>query len=262
MLFSAILAVSERQLALPNSDNLNCHVARTHRTDPGLRRVLATQLRQIAWSYASGATSEVISDPEDFYDGTVEDRRAGALELLRIYALMAHVLEGRIDRTAELALTNGASFGEIGSARGISRQAARQRWLRNRGREEARAARLPHKPISDPGEFLPRGPIFPAEAPSGNARAKATSFREPAGNAEGQDDKAGAEPHVGQRSVRPGGPKVRVRELAAEFSVTSAAVMQKLQEMGEFVRSASSTVEAPIARALREYFAHRQDARD
>ena len=71
------------------------------------------------------------------------------MELLRIYALMAHVLEGRIDRTAELALTNGASFGEIGSARWISRQAARQRWLRNRG-EGTRAARLPHKPISEP----------------------------------------------------------------------------------------------------------------
>ena len=35
--------------------------------------------------------------------------------------------------------------------------------------------------------------------------------------------------------------KVRVYELAKEFGVESKAVMVKLQEMGEFVRSASST---------------------
>ena len=40
--------------------------------------------------------------------------------------------------------------------------------------------------------------------------------------------------------------KVRVYELAKEFGVESKAVMAKLQEMGEFVRSASSTIEAPV----------------
>jgi hypothetical protein len=118
-------------------------MARKHRTDLRLRRMLDVQLRQIAWSYASGATSEFISDPEDYRAdrdaGTKESRRAGALELLRVYALMADVLEGRIDGTVELALIDGASFGDIGSARGVSRQAVRQRWLRNRGRENARA---------------------------------------------------------------------------------------------------------------------------
>ena len=116
-------------------------------TRQGLRRVLSVQLRQIAWSYASGATSEFISDPEDWADrdwGTKERRRAGALELLRVYALMADALEGRIDRTVELALDYGASFGDIGSARGISRQAARQRWLRSQGRKNARAQQISH----------------------------------------------------------------------------------------------------------------------
>ena len=125
------------------TDNINCRMARKHRTDLRLRRMLDVQLRQIAWSYASGATSEFISDPEDYRAdrdaGTKESRRAGALELLRVYALMADVLEGRIDGTVELALIDGASFGDIGSARGVSRQAVRQRWLRNRGRENARA---------------------------------------------------------------------------------------------------------------------------
>src|SRR5690348_8777237 len=49
--------------------------------------------------------------------------------------------------------------------------------------------------------------------------------------------------------------KVRVYELAKEFDVESKAVMAKLQEMGEFVRSASSTIEAPVVRRLREAFA-------
>ena len=40
--------------------------------------------------------------------------------------------------------------------------------------------------------------------------------------------------------------KVRVYELAKEFGVESKVVMAKLQELGEFVRSASSTIEPPL----------------
>ncbi|MFC7458718.1 translation initiation factor IF-2 [Brachybacterium sp. GCM10030267] len=46
--------------------------------------------------------------------------------------------------------------------------------------------------------------------------------------------------------------KVRVHELAKELGHPSKIVLQKLQDMGEFVRSASSTVEAPVARRLRQ----------
>ena len=48
--------------------------------------------------------------------------------------------------------------------------------------------------------------------------------------------------------------KVRVYELAKELGVESKVVVAKLQEMGEFVRSASSTIEAPVVRRLREAF--------
>src|ERR1700723_253184 len=48
--------------------------------------------------------------------------------------------------------------------------------------------------------------------------------------------------------------KVRVYELAKEFGVESKAVMARLEEMGEFVRSASSTIEAPVVRRLKEAF--------
>jgi len=49
--------------------------------------------------------------------------------------------------------------------------------------------------------------------------------------------------------------KVRVYELAKEFGVESKSVMDQLKEMGEFVRSASSTIEAPVVRRLKEAFA-------
>jgi translation initiation factor IF-2 len=46
--------------------------------------------------------------------------------------------------------------------------------------------------------------------------------------------------------------KARVHELAKELGVESKTVLAKLQEIGEYVKSASSTVEAPVARRLRE----------
>ncbi len=46
--------------------------------------------------------------------------------------------------------------------------------------------------------------------------------------------------------------KVRVYELAKELGYDSKTVLAKLQDMGEFVRSASSTIEPPVARRLKE----------
>lgn len=48
--------------------------------------------------------------------------------------------------------------------------------------------------------------------------------------------------------------KVRVHELAKELGITSKDAVTKLQELGEFVRSASSTIEAPVVRKLRNAF--------
>ncbi|RSX54949.1 translation initiation factor IF-2 [Bifidobacterium dolichotidis] len=49
-------------------------------------------------------------------------------------------------------------------------------------------------------------------------------------------------------------PKARVYELAKELGVSSKAVLEKLKDMGEFVKSASSTVEAPVVRRLKAAF--------
>jgi translation initiation factor IF-2 len=55
--------------------------------------------------------------------------------------------------------------------------------------------------------------------------------------------------------------KVRVYELAKEFGVESKVVMAKLREMGEFVRSASSTIEAPVVRRLTQEFSNSSSAK-
>lgn len=49
-------------------------------------------------------------------------------------------------------------------------------------------------------------------------------------------------------------PKARVYELAKQFGVDSKTVLAKLKDMGEFVKSASSTVEAPVVRKLTATF--------
>ena len=48
--------------------------------------------------------------------------------------------------------------------------------------------------------------------------------------------------------------KVRVSALAKELGVTSKVLLERLNEMGEYVRSASSTVEAPVVRRVKEKF--------
>ena len=46
-------------------------------------------------------------------------------------------------------------------------------------------------------------------------------------------------------------PNLRVYELANELGYDSKAILAKIQEMGEFVRSASSTVPSPVVARLR-----------
>ena len=56
--------------------------------------------------------------------------------------------------------------------------------------------------------------------------------------------------------------KVRVHELAKQLGMESKEVLAKLQEMGEFVRSASSTVEAPVVRKLIALYPDAQPAEE
>jgi translation initiation factor IF-2 len=45
--------------------------------------------------------------------------------------------------------------------------------------------------------------------------------------------------------------KPRVHEIAAELGIDSKFALAKLKELGEFVKSPSSTIEPPVARKLR-----------
>lgn len=54
--------------------------------------------------------------------------------------------------------------------------------------------------------------------------------------------------------------KTRVHELAKEFGVESAFVLERLKEMGEFVKSASSTVSLPAELRFRREFTEQTSA--
>ena len=256
-------------------------------------RQLASQLHEIAWS----AVRRQAADPWGGAAGTREERRTGSLELLAVYSQLVKVLQRRIDLTIKDALDAGADYGQIAAACGVSRQAVRQRWMRRTagpgwyevrlpyprprswtgrpyGGEPARAVvvRLaggPHdggRDFASPGEIL----MYEADGPSSDPPGYVPLL---AWYVPSQDDAnvyvfAGAERDfrrtadmAGQRPGSAGRPKPRVYELAAEFNVDSKVVMDQLKEMGEFVRSASSVVEHPVAQKLREQFypqAHRK----
>lgn len=54
--------------------------------------------------------------------------------------------------------------------------------------------------------------------------------------------------------------KLRVHELAKELGITSKELLAYLKEKGEFVKAASSTVEAPIVRQVREELGSKSEA--
>ena len=178
----------------------------------------------------------VPADPEDL-SATTSERRAGCLGLLRAYTRMANVLQRRIDVTVNAALDQGASYGDVAAACGISRQAARQRWLRVRARQEMRSL---EPTVGAPDVRTQAAPFLSSAAEGASATSSPSGRRS-----------------LGGRAGRP----VRVYELAKELGVESAVIMIRLQAMGEFVRSAASTVEAPLARRVREQFSQ-QDAAD
>ena len=290
-------------------------------------RHLGPQLHQIAWSAPHEPNSAEPTDPWQDFKGSIQERRAGSLKLLRVYSQMIKILQRRVDLTIKEALAAGSNYGEIAEACGVSRQAIRQRWLRREERSGWTSARLPSpRPESDltagwtndgqpvPSVFvrLAGGPrdgdwdkVIPGHVtrsriqdPSGEPTDAASPIawyvpsEDDAGvyvfaglelhDPPGPADQADAEEEVAalptpafpvpqtptsaaSKSTGPdrGGraAKPRVHELAAEFGVDSRVVMAKLQEMGEFIRSAASTVERPVARRLREEFAAQRTKR-
>jgi hypothetical protein len=252
-----------------------------------IRQVVA-KIHELAWSAVRGAAA----DPWVDSGGTRDERRAGSLQLLAIYSQLIKVLQRRIDLTIKDALDAGSDYGEIAAVCRVSRQAIRQRCLRRGALTRWFEVRLPaprpggqvagrppsyglgrtapvrlvggpydgRRVLAAPGEVLK----YEADGPPVHSSGRALLL---AWYVPSQDDAAvyvfaGVERDVwrmyfsGQPLPPGAGPtKPRVYELAAELGVESKIVMAKLQEMGEFVRSASSIVEYPVAQKLREQFA-------
>lgn len=250
-------------------------------------RRLASQLHEIAWSAVQGPAA----DPWAGSGGTREERRAGSLQLLAVYSRLIKVLQRRIDLTIKDALDAGSDYGEIATACGVSRQAIRQRRLRRTADPRwFEVLRPSPRPGGQPGSTshsqersrdtsvrLVGGPLdgardiaFPGQILKYEADRPPTESSSAvpllAWYVPSRDDAnvyvfGGVERdawrmYTGQL-LPPGARarKPRVYELAAEFGVESKVIMLKLQEMGEFVRSASSTVEHPIAHRLTLLFA-------
>lgn len=57
------------------------------------------------------------------------------------------------------------------------------------------------------------------------------------------------------------GGKARVHELAKELGITSKELLAHLKGQGEFVRSASSTIDKPVASRVREFFSNSAEHR-
>jgi hypothetical protein len=208
---------------------------------------LDRQLRQIALSEARSRREPpggiMPADPQDD-EASIDERRAGCLGMLRVYTRMIKILQRRIDVTVDAALTYGATYGQVAAACGVSRQAARQRWLRRIQRQEEQPSVLIAGGPPDRGwDRVRASPAAISVSPTGRTPASA------------------APPQDGPRRGS-SGRKVRVYELAKEFGVESTVVMTRLMEMGEFIRSAASTVEVPLARRLREEFSSQRTAGD
>jgi hypothetical protein len=277
-------------------------------------RNLGFHLHRIAWSVVNAEMPRGEVEPADPWDddceASAERRRVGSLELLYVYTRMIKVLQRRVDWTVNEALASGASYGDIAAVCGITRQAARQRWLRRRQQRSVRTMLPvrglpavdwdgvwrggPHahatvrlvggpcdgqygtaKPDQDVRIEVPqshgsdvRQPQVALYVPTGDdptvyAFARLTKAR-PQSEAQSRApmpepfELAKFEEATGDGSAR----KPRVWELAEELHLESKDVMIKLMEMGEFVRSASSTIAPPIARRLREAFFARRDGHD
>ena len=54
--------------------------------------------------------------------------------------------------------------------------------------------------------------------------------------------------------------KLRVHELAKKLEITSKELLATLKEQGEFVKTASSTVEPPVVKKMEKFYADKRAA--
>ncbi len=195
------------------------------------------------------------------------ERQASYLALLAVYARMLTSLQANVDSAVAGARTAGVTFAEIGRAAEMSRQAARQKWLRL-------PTELAATPSGDPGHgegdgahvdivsevvaFSRYTKEYDNPQIYGFLGYEGTS-RRPAGMPLSEPVKLTPRP-ASPPLLPPASPppplspddtKPRVHELAAELGLTSKQVLRDLARMGEYVKSASSRLEPTVTRKLR-----------
>jgi len=222
---------------------------------------LDTQLQHIAWSIASQIQPTTLpAEPwEDRFEARNEERRLGCLLLLRVYTRMIKVLQRRIDLAVKEALALDATYGDIATACGVTRQAARQRWLRHLEQYEFPRVVLRGGPRDGEQERPRPGEELTVQLwDAGPARPSGYARYIPSKDDPGIYIFAGSQTYDWDPAVSetPRRGKPRVYEIAKEFGVESKVVMAKLAEMGELVRSAASPVEPEALRQLWEHFGH------
>jgi hypothetical protein len=256
-------------------------------------RNLGFHLHRIAWSVVMDELprqwikpADPWEDPEDPGDDPPSgprERRLGCLQLLYVYTRMIKILQRRIDWTVNEALSTGASYGEIADACGVSRQAARQRWLRLRRRHDVRTLQpvgglravnwegtWPYEFHQDIRVRLVGGPRHGDWSVAQPGQILKIEISRPSGSADSLMWTANYTPTDDDLSVYTFDgleskplpslrmPRARVFEIAKEFGVESKTVMAKLQEMGEFVLSSSSSVGPEALLKLREHLQARR----
>lgn len=249
---------------------------------------LSGELYDLAWSVAQDDLREAGQHTTAWYDpndpATARtDRQAGYLALLAVYGRMHTALQANIDFAVAGALAAGANFGEIGRAAEMSRQAARQKWLRLTTKLAVTLSGGPRDGEQD-AAYADQDIVSEEETYWDRRRCQevtvSSRYRKKYGNPQvyefvGYEDASGrptrmpppepveptsrparpplppTRPAQPPSHPRPGGGKPRVFELAAELELTSKQVLRDLAGMGEYVVSAASTVEPAIARKLR-----------
>lgn len=105
---------------------------------------LSAALYDLAWSTTSRQLARSGKPPRDPLERgvPVEEQRSTYLHLLRVLTAMDGVLQNHLLLVQARALAAGATYGDIGKACGISRQAARQRQQRLRRGPDRKRVRL------------------------------------------------------------------------------------------------------------------------
>jgi hypothetical protein len=133
-------------------------------------------------------------------------------------------------------------------ARAEALKADQEKAIKHAQQRPSRRDTVRRQPSADGG---PAGPI-PGPGP-GSARPREASGSDPIGiTPNGRRPSPAGIPRLEAHTQPPMSGKARVHELASELGLETTVLLAKLKEMGEFVKSASSRVEAPVARRLRQ----------